>query len=127
MKPYSDKIVVLRSFTSDAVQHISDGSLDFLYVDARHDYCGTSEDLRLYYPKMKAGGIIAGHDYLNSENLATVDGGPKVSNRDWSICLDGTVNRRCVRGAVEEFSKKMGLQIVLAFKDGDWPSYMMRV
>lgn len=122
LKSHGDKVVVLRDFTSNAVKSIPDMSLDFLYVDARHDYCGTLEDLRLYYPKMKAGGIIAGHDFLNSDNLKIVDGG-----QDWSLCMDGTVNRGAVRGAVEEFANENGLQIVMAFKDGNWPSFMMRV
>jgi hypothetical protein len=30
----------------------------------RHDYCGVKEDLENYWPKLKRGGIIAGHDYL---------------------------------------------------------------
>jgi hypothetical protein len=71
---------------------------------------------------MKSGGIIAGHDFLNSDDLAKVDGG-----QDWSLCLDGTVNRGAVRGAVEEFANENGLQIVVAYQDGGFPSFMMRV
>jgi hypothetical protein len=121
MKRFGDKVVVLRDFTSNAVNKIPDGSLDFLYVDARHDYCGTIADLRDYYPKVKSGGIIAGHDFLNSDDLA------KVSQSDWSLCGDGSVNRGAVRGAVEEFANENGLQIVMAYNDGPYPSFMIRV
>ena len=31
---------------------------------ARHDYCGVKEDLETYWPKLRRGGILAGHDYL---------------------------------------------------------------
>ena len=95
---------------------------DFLYVDARHDYCGTLADLRDYFPKMKTGGIIAGHDFLNSDDLEK-----SGIKSDWSLCGDGTVHRGAVRGAVEEFAKENGLQIVMAYKDSRTPSYMMRV
>ena len=34
------------------------------YIDARHDYCGCSEDIQNWWPKVKPGGIMAGHDYV---------------------------------------------------------------
>lgn len=33
-------------------------SLDFVYVDARHDYCAVKEDILLYWPKVRPGGIL---------------------------------------------------------------------
>lgn len=38
-------------------------SLDFVYVDAQHTYEDTEQILRAYLPKMRRGGVIAGHDY----------------------------------------------------------------
>lgn len=122
MAPFGNVPQFLRMYTSDAVKEIADNSLDFLYVDARHDYCGTLADLEDYYPKMKSGSIIAGHDYLNSDDLFKQD-----RSQDWSICGDGSVNRGAVRGAVETFAERRGLQIVLAYKDGGFPSFMIRV
>lgn len=43
-----------------------DGELDFVYIDAKHDYRSVWADLAAWYPKVKVGGIIAGHDYKNS-------------------------------------------------------------
>lgn len=42
-----------------------DESLDFVYIDGRHFYEGVMEDLTLWYPKVKTGGLFCGHDYLN--------------------------------------------------------------
>ena len=39
-------------------------SLDFVYIDARHDYDGCLEDIVAWYPKLKKGGLIAGHDFI---------------------------------------------------------------
>lgn len=58
------KVEFLRMLTSEAAPHIPDGSLDFVYVDARHDYCGVKEDMELYWPKLREGGIMAGHDFV---------------------------------------------------------------
>lgn len=56
--------VVMRSTFADALPLIPDASLDLLYIDG---YAHTGQDggrtLRDWLPKVKAGGIIAGHDY----------------------------------------------------------------
>jgi predicted O-methyltransferase YrrM len=40
-----------------------DDSLDFVFIDAGHDYDSVTKDITNWYPKIKNGGIIAGHDY----------------------------------------------------------------
>jgi len=40
-----------------------DDSLDFVYIDADHSYEGCMRDLKWWAPKVRQGGIIAGHDY----------------------------------------------------------------
>lgn len=37
--------------------------VDFVYIDGNHDYEHVKEDIALYYPKVKAGGVIGGHDF----------------------------------------------------------------
>jgi hypothetical protein len=51
-------------FTVEAADLIADGSLDYVYVDARHDFCGCLSDIELFWPKLRGGGVMAGHDYL---------------------------------------------------------------
>jgi hypothetical protein len=46
------KTIVVRNFTSVAAKLIFE-TLDFVYVDARHDYCGALEDISLYWPKVR--------------------------------------------------------------------------
>jgi len=38
-------------------------SLDFVFIDAGHDYISVKNDIKNWYPKVKKNGIIAGHDY----------------------------------------------------------------
>jgi hypothetical protein len=62
LKPYNCELV--RKFSQDAAQDFGNESLDFIYIDANHDYQHVYEDLTLWTPKVKKGGIISGHDYI---------------------------------------------------------------
>lgn len=65
--------VVFHKMTSEeAVKNIENRSLDFLYIDGRHDYQSVINDIILWYPKVKYGGIIAGHDYLDVKTKDTL-------------------------------------------------------
>lgn len=39
-----------------------DESIDFVFVDGDHSYEATLKDLQTYWPKVKTGGVFAGHD-----------------------------------------------------------------
>lgn len=60
-----DRVKVLRGLTWDMASQVPDESLDLLYLDACHTYECVMEDLNKWFPKVKKGGIIAGHDYKN--------------------------------------------------------------
>jgi predicted O-methyltransferase YrrM len=53
----------LRSLSWEGAKNYSDESLDFVFIDAAHDHESVIKDLVSWYPKVKKGGIIAGHDY----------------------------------------------------------------
>ncbi len=40
-----------------------DGSLDFVFIDGDHSFESVSKDIAAWLPKVRPGGIIAGHDY----------------------------------------------------------------
>lgn len=54
---------VIRSLSEKAADEFQDGSLDFIYVDASHRFTGVALDLIKWWPKLREGGIFAGHDY----------------------------------------------------------------
>ncbi len=56
---------IWRMTSLEAAPLVPDGTLDFAYVDARHDYESVLEDLEAWFPKVKPGGILAGHDYVD--------------------------------------------------------------
>lgn len=61
-QPYRDKIQLIRKTSDQAHLDIPDDSLDYIFIDGDHNYAQTLRDIRNYYPKVKSGGIFAGHD-----------------------------------------------------------------
>lgn len=56
---------IWRTTSVEAAARIPDASLDFVYIDARHDYDSVREDVLAWLPKVRPGGILAGHDYAD--------------------------------------------------------------
>lgn len=65
----NEKVVIIKDFSKNAVKKILDNSLDFVYIDANHTYKYVYQDIKLWYPKIKKGGIIAGHDIYNCSGV----------------------------------------------------------
>jgi hypothetical protein len=54
---------IIRDTSIGALDRIPDESLDFVYIDANHDFPNFINDLHQWSKKVKVGGIISGHDY----------------------------------------------------------------
>jgi len=63
---------LIRANSVDAAKDIPDNSLDFCYIDADHSYDGIKTDVEAWYPKIKHGGIISGHDYKNRRPVGVI-------------------------------------------------------
>lgn len=63
MQPVEGYYRAIQSGSADAARHFADGSVDFVFLDADHVYPRIYEDIQAWLPKVKPGGIIAGHDY----------------------------------------------------------------
>lgn len=57
---------VLKAPSVLASTSFKDGSLDCVYIDANHSYEAVMQDLRHWWPKVRSGGLVSGHDYYNS-------------------------------------------------------------
>ncbi len=66
LKPYGCNII--RRWSMDAVEEFSDASLDFVYIDANHNFKYVAEDIAEWSKKVKPGGIVAGHDYVRNKS-----------------------------------------------------------
>ncbi len=97
LKAYTDKIIWIVKKSADAVDDVSD-ALDFIYIDGNHSYKNCLQDLRNYWPKIKKGGVIGGHDYYNMNKA------------------------REVKKAVDQFAEENKLKVYSAVGNGlcDW-------
>lgn len=62
------RCVTVRGFGMNEVENFKDNSLDFVYIDANHEYCQVVNDITAWEKKVKKGGIVAGHDYIKRKN-----------------------------------------------------------
>lgn len=63
LRPYPNKTFI-REFSVKAAKRFPDNSLDFIYIDAAHDFVNVVNDLNAWTPKVRRGGAICGHDYV---------------------------------------------------------------
>lgn len=66
-REFSERAHMLRCRGKIAANLFQNSSLDFVYIDANHKYESVVEDIETWYPKIRSGGILAGHDYLKIE------------------------------------------------------------
>jgi len=58
--------------STDRVAELPDESFDFIYIDTNHGYDVTIAELRLSAPKIRKGGLLAGHDYCTGNIVEPV-------------------------------------------------------
>lgn len=73
IEPLKHIITPVRETSTNAAKLYSDESLDFVFIDAAHDYDSVKEDIESWYPKIKIGGFLAGHDYNHPPVKNAVD------------------------------------------------------
>lgn len=67
-----DIIKPMRMDSLEAASKLSNGSVDFVYIDAEHTEDAVRNDINAWRPKLKPSGIIAGHDIFGPEVRAAV-------------------------------------------------------
>jgi hypothetical protein len=65
LSKYGDRSEIIRDFSHNASKKFEDESIDFIYIDGSHKKEDVTLDLESWYPKLKIGGLCAGHDYLD--------------------------------------------------------------
>lgn len=69
---YGERAEFIRQYSVDAVKDVEDESLDFVYIDALHDYDSAMMDIISWTPKVRRGGIVSGHDYMQYERIGVI-------------------------------------------------------
>lgn len=58
------RVNVIRGLSPDAASEFQPNKLDCVYLDGNHSYRAVMEDMDAWWPKIKIGGIMGGHDFL---------------------------------------------------------------
>lgn len=66
LQTYKGRAQVMRMRSVEAATQVEPHSLDYVFIDGEHSYEAVREDIVAWFPKIKHGGWIGGHDY-NSE------------------------------------------------------------
>jgi len=66
IEPYKSNVSYMKMKSVEASKHFNNSSIDFVFIDGDHSYLGCYMDIACWYKKVKPGGLIAGHDYLDS-------------------------------------------------------------
>ena len=80
----------IRKTSDDVVSEIIDNSVACVYVDGFHSYEQCKKDIINYWPKIKEGGFMCGHDYGNEDTpgvtkaVQELFGEPDKLFIDWS-------------------------------------------
>jgi len=64
LKPYN--VDFIKRYSMDACTLFESSSLDFVYIDANHEWPYVTQDIYYWARKVRPGGIVAGHDYYRS-------------------------------------------------------------
>lgn len=67
MKPAEGYYNPVKLASLEAAKLYEDRSLDFVYIDANHEYESIRDDIEAWLPKVKIGGYIGGHDYVRGK------------------------------------------------------------
>jgi hypothetical protein len=101
---FGKRSAVWRMTSVEAASRIEPKTLDFVYLDARHDYRSVREDLEHWFDKIRAGGVFAGHDYMDS--------------------LDPSFQ---VKQAVDEFFASRGLLVKATYGEGRCATWLVEI
>jgi predicted O-methyltransferase YrrM len=85
IEPIKHLINVIRGDSADSASLFEDRSLDFVFIDADHRYESVLRDALAWKPKIKSGGIIAGHDYGWCGDVRRAVGDAFGPHDDWTV------------------------------------------
>jgi hypothetical protein len=95
---FGSRARIYRAFSNDAVNIVQRSDLDFVFLDGNHKQSAVNQDIQLWWPHIKSGGVLAGHDFYERHD-AYQDCGVKT--------------------AVQNFARENKLQVVLT-EDTSW-------
>jgi cephalosporin hydroxylase len=57
------RLNLVRQTSEQAAASVADQSQDFVFIDADHRYEAVVQDIQMWRPKVRSGGLLCGHDF----------------------------------------------------------------
>lgn len=83
-----DRVRLYQGTSEGAAEYFADDVFDIVFIDGDHSEEQTRKDIIAWWPLVVPGGYLGGHDYRSDKDFGVIQ-------------------------AVDEFSKEMGLEVVL--------------
>lgn len=120
LSSFGDRAVFHDVRSPAAADEFEDGSLDAVYIDADHRFTAVDADIRAWWPKVCPGGLLAGHDYVNSPDPPVRGVRP--------VPLDHEPSHPeplpfAAKAAVDRFARELGLQVHASTDRDSSPSW----
>jgi hypothetical protein len=96
LAPFGPRSEIRRRESRAAAAEIPVRSLDFVYIDAAHEYESVAADLAAWLDRVRPGGLLCGHDYYDGFRYGHLYG---------------------VRRAVDELCQRRGLRLAVTRLD----------
>lgn len=93
---FGERSEIRRADSLDAAAAIALESLDFVYIDADHEYESVRGDIEAWHTRIRPGGLLCGHDYYDGWRDDAMYG---------------------VARAVDEFCKARGLRVATTLRE----------
>jgi len=93
---YGGRLKPIQGHSHNVHGNIPNNSLDFVFIDASHDYNSVYKDINYYKPKLKPNGWLCGHDMdfpgVNKAVNELLPNNHHIGpNNVWFTCLDKSV------------------------------------
>jgi predicted O-methyltransferase YrrM len=69
---FPGRVRALQMTSVEAAAETRNESLDFVFIDANHAYDYIKQDINVWLPKVKPGGLICGDDYIDKPNYGVI-------------------------------------------------------
>lgn len=83
-----NNVTAMKMDSLSASKIIVDEELDFAYIDASHSYIDVLADIHAWWPKIRNGGMLCGHDYCDRwpgvmQSVDEFSNGRELHTKDW--------------------------------------------
>jgi precorrin-6B methylase 2 len=108
-----DVVEIIPEDSVTAASKFSDASFDFVFIDGNHQYLQVLRDIDAWWPKVKSGGVLSGHDcefiipFNNTREVNIFASGP---TNPWNDVDQLVAHLGVCRAVSERFGKQTKIE-----------------